>query len=150
MSKINPFELEEHLITIPPEVWEELRGPFSTGIGWHEKTGLFVLTTAGQGPVLVWAEKDDPATVEGKSPFEALDHVKKLRAGWQACNGALYKNNAVSMMQEFLEKCVEAWGTKFMDCVIRERTEEEVTKDYMERCYGDKGRRELVFPECVE
>ena len=83
--------------------------------------------------------------VESLTPFEALDHVKSLRAGWRACNGALYKNVAVDQMQSFLEQCIAKWGERFMECVKREKDEEICGKDYMERCYGDKGRREQVF-----
>ena len=88
--------------------------------------------------------------VEDLTPFEALDQVKRLRAAWRACGGALYKNAAVGQMQTFLEACIAKWGESFMECVARERDEELCSLDYMERYYGDKGRRKLVFPEVLE
>ena len=81
------------------------------------------------------------------TPFEALDHVKALRDGWRACNGALYRNIAVQQMQEFLEKCIAIWGERFMECVKRERDEEILSPAYMSIHYGDKGRRDVLFPE---
>ena len=95
--------------------------------------------------------RDNPS-VEEMTVFEALDRVKSLRAGYNECVGALYKNVAVEHMQSFLEACVAKWGPKFMECVKRENDAEKCTADYMTHYYGDKGRRDLLFgaPDEVE
>jgi len=80
------------------------------------------------------------------TPHEALDKVKELRAGWDACIGALYKNVAVGLMQDFLETCIAKWGRKFMDCVSYERDLEICGEKFMTRNGKDKRRRDLVFP----
>ena len=82
-------------------------------------------------------------------PFAALDHVKQIRAGYNACTGSLYKNVAVGEMQTFLEKCIAKWGERFMECVKREADAEVCGPDWVPS-YGDKGKRELVFPEFVK
>ena len=86
---------------------------------------------------------------EDMTPFEALDHVKAIRAGYNACIGSLYKNVAVGLMDDFLKDCIARWGNRFMECVEREYHEERFPKDNSyQKWHGDKGRRELVFPDC--
>lgn len=82
---------------------------------------------------------------DGMTPHQALDRVKSLRAGYNACNGSLYKNVAVGHVQEFLEKCQARWGDAFMDCVKRELTEERHGPEMAERIHKDIGIRDRVF-----
>jgi hypothetical protein len=73
---------------------------------------------------------------------EALDRVISIRKGYNACNGSLYKNVAVNVMQDFLESCIEKWGREpFMTCVKREYLEELCGEDAAKRQYGDEGKR---------
>lgn len=85
--------------------------------------------------------------VKDMTPFEALDHVKSIRAGYNACIGGLYKNVAAEHMQNFLEQCIDKWGQRFMECVKRETHEERWGPDSYTRWHGDEGKREIVFRE---
>lgn len=64
----DPMELEGYMTSeedkLPEDgkiVLADLREEgVPSGSGWHEKTGHFVICTAGQGPILCWFENDDP------------------------------------------------------------------------------------------
>jgi hypothetical protein len=101
-----------------------------------------------------FTEKDNPNPesgptdkVDGMTAWEALDHVKSLREGYNACNGSLYKNVAVDLVQSFLEQCITKWGRRFMECVEREYAEENASLRIVESFRGDAGKRSLVFPD---
>lgn len=53
------FPLEKSLVDIPNDIWDELRNQeVPTGIGWTEELGVYVLQTCGQGPFVIWSEKN--------------------------------------------------------------------------------------------
>lgn len=83
--------------------------------------------------------------VENMTPFEALDHVKAIRAGYNECIGSLYKNVAVDQMQRFLEQCVDKWGQRFMDVVAYERDEEICGREWMREHSKNQSTRETIF-----
>jgi hypothetical protein len=78
---------------------------------------------------------------------EALDRVASIREGYKSCNGSLYKNVAVGVMEDFLQACIAKWGRHpFMDCVEREYARENASEEIVSSFRGDKGLRPAEEP----
>ena len=74
---ISPKKWKELYDEMPPECKRQVDGPnhYPTGIGRNEELGWFVMAT-GQGPILMWSEKE---MKERKEMIQKLKRIGELK-----------------------------------------------------------------------